>query len=121
MSLDFLWVPGGIIGVVIAGLLTVVGIAVQKRKPREDRQTAIITALDAMVEQLQEERDKADEMRREAITGRAEDARAHAARVESLERRIRILQDYANGLRAPIAEGKPPPPPAWPKELHSDQ
>lgn len=121
MSLEFLWVPGGILAVIIGGLLTIVGVAVQKRKPRVDRQTAVITALDGVIEQLQEERDKADELRREAIAGRAEDARAHAARVESLERRIRILQDYANQLRTHIADGKPPPPPAWPKEMNSDQ
>ncbi len=120
-SFEFLWVPGGILAVIIGGLLTIVGVAVQKRKPRVDRQTAVITALDGVIEQLQEGRDKADELRREAIAGRAEDARAHRARVESLERRIRILQDYANELRAHIADGNPPPPPAWPKELNSDQ
>ena len=115
---SFLWSPGGLIAVMITGLLAIVGIAVQKRKPRADRQAAIIAQLDGVIQQLQEERDKADELRREAIAGRAEDAKAHAARVESLERRIRILQDYVDELRAHIADRKPPPPPSWPKEMN---
>lgn len=121
VPLEFLWSPGGLIAVMITGLLAIVGIAVQKRKPRIDRQTAIITQLNSVIDQLQEERNNADERRREAIAARTEDAKAHAADVAALERLIRILQDYVNELRAHIADGKPPPPPAWPKGMTGDQ
>jgi type II secretory pathway pseudopilin PulG len=121
MSLELLWVPGGIVVAIIGGLLTIIGVAVQKRKPRVDRQTVIIEALNGVIEQLQEERDKADELRREAIAKGDEAAVRYEGRIRALERRIRILEDYVNQLRAHIANRKGPPAPAWPKEMNGDQ
>ena len=39
------------------------------------------------------------------------------ARVTSLERVTRIQGDYIGQLRLHIADGRPPPPPAWPTGL----
>jgi hypothetical protein len=45
--------------------------------------------------------------------GRAEDR----VRITALERHVRIQGDYIGQLRRHIADGNPPPPPAWPDGL----
>lgn len=45
--------------------------------------------------------------------GRAEDR----VRIAALERNQRIQGDYIGELRRHIADGRPPPPPAWPDGL----
>ncbi len=39
-------------------------------------------------------------------------------RVSRLENRDRVSTDYMHALRQHIAEGNPPPPPAWPEALN---
>jgi hypothetical protein len=50
---------------------------------------------------------------KELRAGRAEDR----ARITALERHVRIQGDYIGQLRRHIADGNPPPPPAWPEGL----
>lgn len=42
----------------------------------------------------------------------------HAVRLERVETTNRLLVDYAEQLRQHIADGNPPPPPAWPAGLN---
>lgn len=46
-----------------------------------------------------------------------EDIAALRGRVAQLERTQRIQGDYIGQLRRHIADGNPPPPPAWPQGL----
>ena len=46
-----------------------------------------------------------------------EDIAALRTRVAQLERNQRIQGDYIGQLRRHIADGQPPPPPAWPDGL----
>jgi hypothetical protein len=46
-----------------------------------------------------------------------EDAAAARAEIATLRRTVRIQDDYITVLRRHIADGSPPPPPAWPDGL----
>ncbi len=46
-----------------------------------------------------------------------EDAAAMRAETATLRRTVRIQDDYITALRRHIADGNPPPPPAWPDGL----
>jgi hypothetical protein len=50
---------------------------------------------------------------KELRAGRAEDRQ----RITALERHVRVQGDYIGQLRKHIADGNPPPPPAWPEGL----
>lgn len=56
--------------------------------------------------------------RRNSLTDQLQEELArHGERIENLERRERIRDDYIGRLRKHISDGLPPPPPEWPEEL----
>lgn len=74
------------------GIGTIAAAIINKIRPKGERELALL-------EQVQEER-----------------ARDHD-RIVGLERRERIRDDYIMVLRQHIANGQPPPPPAYPAGL----
>ena len=95
-----------LVPIVVAGLGTW-GYAISKKAQKGTRENAII-------DQLQEQVDKADE--------RSDKQDARMARIEKeLDRfkvRERIRDDYIVTLRRHIEIGAPPPPPPWPAGLN---
>lgn len=80
---------------------------------RVNRKNADTNAAQQQIDQIQEDReaDRKHAERLDARQGRLEQ------RLELMEGLNRIASDYILGLRWHIAEGKPPPPPAFPPEL----
>jgi len=76
-------------GVLGAALLTLIGVGI---KNRADSMSVLLKA-------YQEER------------------RENGARLEKLEARELVRDDYIGALRQHIYDGKPPPPPPWPTSL----
>lgn len=74
------------------GIGTIIAAIINKIRPKGERELALL-------EQVQEERE-----------------RDHK-RIEGLERRERVRDDYIMLLRQHIADGKPPPPPPYPSAL----
>jgi len=103
-------VAGGVltlIGVVVSAVLTKRG---SDRKLKQD-------AGQQMIDQLQEELREARAERAEERAKRADERAKDAARMDAVERTLRIQGDYIGQLRRHIADGNPPPPPAWPDGL----
>jgi hypothetical protein len=57
-----------------------------------------------------------DQHQEDIVALRAESS-AQRARIGTVERQMRIQGDYIGELRRHIADGHPPPPPAWPDGL----
>lgn len=89
-----------LIGTVLTGgVALAVGLITARAADRKDKKSDS----QALIDQLQEERDKAVEVA-DARTGR-------------LEKRQRILEDYVGQLRQHIDQRLDPPAPPWPTEL----
>lgn len=83
----------------VSGLVGWFGYLASRRNNRADN-------AQKMIDQHQED---IVELRREASTQRTQ--------ISHLERNQRIQGDYIGQLRKHIADGNPPPPPAWPDGL----
>lgn len=91
------------IGVIIVALVTWLVARVQKKGQPEH----------ALIDQLQEERDK-DRARIDALEN---GMRAMAKDLSSLQVKETALLIYVSSLRHHIDSGNPPPPPPWPAGL----
>lgn len=98
---------------------------------RQNGRTAKYTDAQAMMDQIQEERDKSEERSAAALSlVEVQHSNALAAmgtrlteglqRIDRLESRDRLLLDYVSQLRWHIDSGNPPPPPPWPSGLGWD-
>lgn len=96
-------VIGALVTALISALVAVVTVWV---KDKRDYQTALMTANDKLIDQLQEER--------VAIKS---DVAQLKNQVSGLLLQGRYKDDYINNLRSHIEQGNPPPPPNYPPEL----
>lgn len=92
---------------VAGAILTLIGVIISAVLTRRSSDRKLQSdAGQQMIDQHQEDI-------KELRAGRTEDQR----RIGALERQVRIQGDYIGQLRQHIAEGHPPPPPAWPPGL----
>ncbi|QUW18903.1 hypothetical protein [Agrococcus sp. Marseille-Q4369] len=125
----------GIGGAFIAGVVAIVVAAINKRRTAPERKLDALDGALRLVQDLQEERDTADQRTRDARSEAAEERQrlrddlaeeraAHAATkaAHDVERastvtRERIKDAYIEVLRAHITQGFPPPPPDYPEGI----
>lgn len=105
---------GALVGVIVSSLVAVVGPWLVYKNQKRSSTT---DAAQRQIDQIQEDR-KADRDEFSAATTRfVERQQRLENRVENLEARDRVSSQYILDLRYHIAEGMPPPPPAFPPEL----
>lgn len=110
MSIDVVQVIGTVLPAGGAGLIGWLTYRLNQRRATTD-------SAQQMIDQAQEERDKAwtrADADRERMDARMADA---TARIDGLEIRERVLLDYVAALRHHIDQRNEPPPPAWPDAL----
>jgi hypothetical protein len=83
--------------------------------------SAVLTVIGAILvgwlTYLASRRNNRSDNAQKMIDQHQEDITALRGRVGTLERTARIQGDYIGQLRRHIADGQPPPPPAWPDGL----